>query len=411
MHVLFLSDTYRPYVSGVVTSMDSYARRLRALGHQVTIVAPEYPDTQAEPDVVRLPSVALPGYPRLRLITPVPRTLMDRLASLGPDVIHTHSPFAVGTLGLDLARIVGCPTAFTCHSYYEEYTRYLAPLSQPLRVVVRKYLVNYCGYCDLILAPSGHVRDFLREIGVETLIEVQPTGVELRREDPPPASLEAEGEAGRAAEGPKAFVIAMVGRLAKEKNLDLAIRTMAELANHSRRHRDGWRLLVIGGGPVEHRLRRLSIELGVRSLVSFAGEVSHAEVFRILRMVDAMLFTSTVETQGLVMLEAMSMGLPVVAADSPASRELVTSGVHGFVVPSDAARMAAAIELLADNCPAAQRMGQAARQRAAEYDLDSLAVRLSGLYQTLRQETAAPAARTRKPSWLDELSRHFRIEV
>lgn len=374
--VLFFSDSYRPYVSGVVTSMDVYAGELRKLGHRVIIVAPDYPEAEEHPDVFRIPSMPLPAYPRLRLIAPVKRRQIADLLDLKPDVVHTHSPFAAGLLGLYIARAAGCPAVFTCHSIYEEYTRYLPPLSQPLKTVVRKYLVHYCSYCQLILVPAPHIRELLVETGVTGNLQVLPTGVDTGVIQPPPSR-----HGGRAGES---FVIALVGRLAKEKNMDLALLTMFHLARSTGKERDRWRLLVMGDGPEMDRLQNLTVELGIKSLVTFLGEVPRQQVFRNLSLSDCLLFTSTIETQGLVMLEAMSVGLPVVAASSPAASELLGSGRQGIIVPAEPEEMAGAIRRLAADRGLAARMGEAAARRSREYQPSLLARRLADHYVALR---------------------------
>jgi len=405
--VLFFGDTYRPYVSGVVTSMDIYAAHLRALGHKVIIVAPEYPDTPAAPGVFRLPSLPFPGYPRLRLITPVTRQIIGQLEDMKPDIIHTHSPFAVGFLGLYIARAVERPVVFTCHSYYEEYLRYLPGLSQPLKVVVRKYLTNYCTYCDLVVAPSPHLRDFLVDIGVEAPVQVLPTGI-----DPAavPIAVSADGQNKlRGEDG--SFVFAMLGRVAKEKTPDLALLTLFELASRSPANRDRWRLLVIGDGPELERLKRLAVELGVKSLVTFMGEVPRDKVFQALRLADAMIFTSTVETQGLAMLEGMAAGLPLVAADSPAVRALLEDGVTGFAVPSDPAAMAAALARLADDRDLAARVGARGRERCGEFHPAMLAAQLSGQYHALLARGVTPAVVERHVPWFDDVPTELKLEM
>ncbi len=383
LNVLFFSDTYRPYVSGVVTSMDIYASQLRQLGHRVTVVAPEYPHTEEEPDVFRLPSMPLPAYPRLRLIAPVTRNVLTRLQELEPDIVHVHSPFAVGLLGLYIARACECPVVFTCHSYYEEYTRYLPPLSQPLKLVIRKYLVSYCSYCNLVIAPSHHLHELLLDIGVETPIEILPTGVDPAQADCAAAVAPRRPRSAAGQGNSSAFVLALVGRLAKEKNPDLALQVMFELARKDPRSRERWRLVVIGDGPEAPRLRTLAMELGIKSLVSFTGEVTREEVFQNLRVADAMIFTSTVETQGLAILEGMATGLPVVTADSPAARELIRDGTEGFVRPSSPDQIAEAVIRLASDPELAARMGRAARDRSREFHPALLVRKLAGIYGSL----------------------------
>lgn len=375
--VLFFSDTYRPYVSGVVTSIDVYATELRKLGHRVIVVGPDYPGAPEEEDVVRIPSLPLPAYPNLRLIAPLAPGLIGKLGDMKPDIVHVHHPFAVGLLGIYVARQSACPAVFTCHSFYEEYMRYIPPLSQPLKTVVRRYLVKFCSYCDLVLAPSQHLSDFLAEIGVDRRLEILPTGIEAHDVDGarPRRASRREG---------KAFVMAVVGRLGKEKNVKLALETVFELTRGEASHRrNRWRLLVIGGGPESRRLTQLAVELGIKSLVTFLGELPRERVFATLKVADCLLFPSTVESQGLVMLEAMSLGLPVVAAESPAAAELITHGVEGLVTPPTPAGMAAAACRLASDPELQDQMGRAAEARSASFRPAALAARLCSLYDCL----------------------------
>lgn len=375
--VLFFSDTYRPYVSGVVTSIDVYAAQLRRLGHRVIIVCPDYPRVPPETNVVRIPSLPLPAYPKLRMIAPLTPGLIGRLVDLKPDIVHVHHPFAVGLLGIYVAHQAGCPAVFTCHSFYEEYMRYLPPLSQPLKTVVRRYLVKFCSYCDLVLAPSQHLADFLAGIGVGRPLEILPTGVEPRE------GVAVQAPRASRRDG-KAFVMAVVGRLGKEKNVQLALKTIVELtSDRPPGERNRWRLLIIGAGPESQHLSRLAVELGIKSLVTFLGEMPRERVFATLRVADCLLFPSTVETQGLVMLEAMSVGLPVVAAESPAATELITDGVEGFVAPPDPEGMAAAARRLAADRELVTRMSRAAEARCAAFRPAILAMKLDGMYRRL----------------------------
>jgi len=239
------------------------------------------------------------------------------------------------------------------------------------------------------------MRDFLLETGVTGNVEVLPTGVDTSARN----LLPRRASGGRAGGGqPNTFVIALVGRLAKEKNMDLALHTMFYLAKGSSKERDRWRLLVIGDGPEMERLQNLTIELGIKSLVIFLGEVPRQQVFHNLALANCLVFTSTIETQGLVMLEAMSMGLPVVAASSPAASALLNHGREGMIVPSEPEEMAKAIRKLGADRVLAARMGEAASIRSREYQPAVLARRLADLYAGLRPGGQAAQAAEEAPA-------------
>jgi D-inositol-3-phosphate glycosyltransferase len=127
----------------------------------------------------------------------------------------------------------------------------------------------------------------------------------------------------------------------------------------------------------------MAVELGIKSLVTFTGEVSRREVFAFLGLVDGIIFTSTVDTQGLAVLEGMAMRLPVVTAESPAARELVRDGQEGLVCPADPVALAAAVRTLANDPALADRMGQAALERSRAFHPTLLAVRLAAIYAGL----------------------------
>lgn len=355
MRIAFFADSYRPYISGVVQSMDITARHLRELGHHVSLVVPSYPDlpAAAEPDVIRVPSLPAGVYPSLRIGLPI---------AIWPgrppfDVLHAHSPFTLGLAAVRLGARYDLPVVFTVHSLYDEYVRYLplhgdGPLSLPgladkdrtvvapgavpglAASAVRTYVTALLNRCARIVAPSRHVQAALWDWGVEQPVAVIPTGVDQDALLAAGATPDMRRRLGIPA---GAFVWLYVGRLAPEKEVAFLVRAFARFA------RSGIpaRLLVVGDGPERSRLEELAAELGVAGQVLLTGALPFSNVAACYRAADLFTYACRVDTQGLVLAEAAAVGLPALAVACPAAIEVVRPGLTGLIAPPEIDRFAA----------------------------------------------------------------------
>jgi 1,2-diacylglycerol 3-alpha-glucosyltransferase len=380
MRVLLTTESFLPYLSGVTVSVDSLARGLGARGHEVLVLAPR-PARGSAPEPVgspgpapsyawlasyQLPVVAPPAY---RMPTPLPHPGGLRAArAFAPDVVHAHSPFVTGRLARGLASELNAPLVFTHHTRFADYGHYLGPLAGPGARLVDAYLRRFWAACAAIVAPS---EDLAREIRARLparhagRVHVIPTGVDvagIRALAP----IDPRAEAGWPDD---ALVVASLGRLAPEKSPELLLHAVAVAAKRL----PSLRLTVIGGGPSEQRLRERAERPDLAGRVHMTGPVPRLVALARLAGADLFLFTSRTETQGLVLAEALTAGLPAVAVDGPGVGESVRDGVDGIVVahrPPDSLsnRLADAIVALADP---SRRAAMAARARA---DADRFAV-------------------------------------
>ncbi len=376
MRVAFFTESYHPVVSGVVVSVDTFTRELRARGAQVRIVAPHFPGySDSDPDVFRVPALNLPTNPRYPLGVPWWPAAERAVAAWQADVIHVHGPFLMGALGARTARRLGLPLVFTAHTRYDLYTHYI-PLPAPLtRWLARTITRRFANACNCVVAPSAGFAQDLRDEGVTSRVEVLCTGVDLSTATAPDPAERAHW--GVPADAP---LLLYVGRLALEKNIDLLLAAFARLSGKP------W-LLLVGGGPYERAARRLAETLGLADRVRFAGYVPHGRVFSLAAAADLFVFPSVTDTQGIVILEAMSQGLPCVCVDSPAIAGVVEQGRNGLVVKDDAAALATAIDQLLADGPARAAMAAQARLTAAANSSACCSERLLDLYRSL---TIAP---------------------
>jgi len=384
VHVGLFTDSYLPRHSGVVRAVEAAGRYLRRRGHRVSIVAPAYPDyMDADPDVVRFPSVAPPGHPDFPLAVPYSAPHLRALRRLRLDVVHTHSPFLLGGIGLWVARTLHLPVAFTYHTLYVEYTHYAPVLGDLARPLVTAYTTAYCNRCDVVLASVPTVASLLRQYGVRARIEVTPSvGVETSEfEHGSPG--ETRVRFGIPAAAP---LLVYVGRLAQEKGIPLLLEAFAGLPT------DVW-LLLAGDGPKRAALRAQAERLGIAPRVVFAGDQAHARVVEALFACDLFVFPSQTETMGLAVLEAMAAGRAVVAARSGPVADIVRDGETGLLAPADPRAFVEAIIDLVTNPERRAAMAARGREVAAAYAQDRIADRLIGVYEALIEQHGAVAAR------------------
>lgn len=333
LRIALFTECYRPIQNGVVAAVDALAGALRSAGHEVLCITPTMPGYhEADVSVVRLPSLPLPTSTAYRLTLPLmPRKafvrMMPRLS-----IVHAHSPFVTGWMALRAARRFRTPLVFTYHTRLEDYAHYVPFEARLTRSAALGLTRAYANSADAVIVPTPAMETHLRTIGVTARIEVVPSGIDVgffasgkRRTD-----LRARFGAGSGEP-----MVLMVGRLAREKNLDLALATFAALRSPAR-------LVIVGEGPERERLVASAGRFRVAERVVFAGELPRAELPDTYASADAFLFTSSSETQGLVLAEALAAGLPVVAADAPQTRDVL--GDAGVTAPGDPHALAAALD-------------------------------------------------------------------
>ncbi|MGE5654284.1 MAG: glycosyltransferase [Bacillota bacterium] len=384
MKIAYFSDSYLPYTSGVVTSMTTFAHGLEQRGHDIYVYAPSYPDTPDDPNdrVVRIPSLPFPAYNGLRMAIPHPFVDYDPLEDV--DIIHAHSCFAMGLTGLVKAKNKGAALVLTVHSIYEDYFSYYPVAPHLLKNITREFTAHFCKASQCVIAPSHYVLKRLEELGVTTRIEVIPTGVNLDLYQP------VDRETWRIRHGldPAKRVLLYVGRLAKEKNISLIIQAAAKVMSLD----ENVVLVIAGDGPDRGHLEQEADELGVGDRVLFLGMLDTQAVVAAYQAAEIFVFASTMETQGLTILEAMAGSLPVVAVDAPATRELVTEGQAGYLTPANVEPMAARITHLLTHPDLIVAMGEQARLVAEQYSGEKMVERLEKVYRSLIAERAVSSA-------------------
>lgn len=379
MRIGFVTTTYLPSRNGVATSTALFAEGLRALGHDVSIYAPNHPARPpAEEGVYRLPSTMMgtpADYPVL--LWPNPPAVAG-LPLKGTDIFHTMHPFLPGILARFWARRFQTPLVFTAHTQYEQYLHY-APLvpRQVSRSLTRAHVAAFARTVDRVLVPGRAMAEMLHSYGFAGPIAEMPNPVNLTafQAANTPQTHQAVRQRYHIPQG--APLVISLGRLAAEKNLGM----MLSAFDLARQSRPELHLLVVGDGPVKAEL-----EASKPLNVIFSGAVPYSEVPNMLAAADVFITASTSEVLPMSMIEALAAATPLVAARSPAAEDLIGTtaqhGENGFICEANAAALAGGL-LLALETSSLPRRRQAARISAEQYDLRVRATALLQVYEML----------------------------
>ena len=388
LRVLFISDVYFPRVNGVSTSIRTFRGDLAANGVETQLVAPRYATDGAgldESGILRVASAGVPGDPEDRRMRwgALSRAL-DGLVPAGFDLVHIHTPFIAHYAGVRFARRTGLPCVATYHTFFEEYLHHYLPIL-PRRLggyLARSFTRSQCDDVRALIAPSEPMRAVLLEYGVTTPIHVLPTGLPADR------FRAGDGRAFRARAGlpDDARLITYIGRVAHEKNIGFLVEMFARVLQQLPKA-----LLVIAGeGPARAGLQQQVASAGLAAHAHFAGYLDRdTALLDCYAAAEAFVFASRTETQGLVLLEAMAQGTPVVSTAELGTRSILVPGSGALVVPEEREAFAAAVVRVLSEPLLHQELSQRGRVYARTWSSTAMAQRLAELYETLR---GAPGA-------------------
>jgi glycosyltransferase involved in cell wall biosynthesis len=366
-----------PRVNGVSTSLQTFWRELERLGHQVRIIAPDYGQQDIrESCLMRIPSRVVMFDPEDRMMHK--RRILDLSGELRRDdfdLVHIQTPFVAHYAGVTLSRRLNIPRIETYHTFFEEYLFHYVPmLPKPwLRYAARRFSRAQCNEVDAVVVPSTAMRDVLAGYGVTTHMEVLPTGIQLEQ---------FSGGNGARFRGlhnipEKRPLLLHVGRVAHEKNIGFLLRVVKRVKESLAEV-----LFVIAGeGPARPALRREAQHLGIANNVLFVGNMDReTELLDCYRAADAKIFASRTETQGLVLLEAMALGVPVVSTAVMGTKDVLQPGCGAEIVSEDEQEFAAAVVRVLSDGGLAKRLSHAGKQYVESWSAPVMARRMADLY-------------------------------
>lgn len=385
MRILMVSDVYFPRINGVSTSIETFRHALAEQDIEVDVVAPRYPVAHDDDGrVTRIPSRRVPFDPEDHLMDfgVLKRTLA---ATAGKhDLVHVQTPFAAHYAGLKHARLNSIRCLATYHTHFEEYLHnYVPAVPKPvLRGFARSLARNQCNALDAVIVPSDAMRDTLAGYGITVPLHRVPTGIPLERFRRPPGTDFAGSFRTRHGIPPDQPLALFVGRAAHEKNIGFLLKALP----HARAACPGLILAIVGDGPALPALKQQAEALGITAMTRFIGYLDRArELPACYAAADLFVFASRTETQGLVLLEAMAAGLPVLAIAELGTREIVQPRRGALPAPQTPDEFGAAMAALLNDPAKRRRMAEEAVSFATEWSTEACAQRLATVYRnTLR---------------------------
>jgi 1,2-diacylglycerol 3-alpha-glucosyltransferase len=377
MKIGMFTDSYRPYTSGVVRSIETTAANLVELGHEVYIFAPSYPNYEKEGHVFRFVSIPTLTHPEFTIALPFSLYLRQTIKRIGLDIIHVHSPFSLGLLGARYARRYGLPLVFTYHTMYDQYVHYL-PFAQGIsRRVILRLSQNFCNRCDLVITPTEVIRNIVCK-NLQTQSRAVATGIEIDEfQNANPNWLREQYKIGKDTK-----ILLHLGRLGKEKNIGFLL----EAYKHIRTRKPQTCLVIVGDGTERAALQEEAKLKGIGESVIFTGPLPRQNVVDSYASADLFVFSSTTETQGIVLGEAKAAGLPAVAVKALGASEMVKDGVDGFLTPLSIDSFVNRVLQLLEDETLRNKMSEQALVEAKNISAITMAGKLAEAYDDIIRE-------------------------
>ncbi len=383
MRVGIFTDTYRPQVNGVVSSISTLERELRKRGHKVYIITTTDPDApEVEPNVLRVPSVEFKPLPQYRLGLLYSSKIIKKIKRLELDIIHSQTEWGVGTFARFAAINLDIPLVHTYHTLYEYYTHYITKghftvQAKKLAAAISKF---YCEKSNALIVPTRKVEDILYSYDVDKVMNIIPTGLDLEkfyRGNYTDEEIRFMRESFGIDE--TEFLCVYIGRIAEEKSIDVLIDMFSKIEDKS------FKFMIVGRGPVTDSLKEQARSLGIEDRVIFAGEVPHDKVAVYYQMGDVFLNASISETQGLTFVEAMAAKVPVNARYDLNLEELLIKNEAGLVYRNEE-EFINNILLLKNDKEFKEKMIENAFNVSQDYTAEKFGERVEAVYKKTIEE-------------------------
>lgn len=380
MNIGLFTDTYFPQINGVATSVHTLAGALRARGHNVYIFTPKDPNITAEQsseNVIAMPSLPFMLLRNYRVGLIYSPRAFNQISHLHLDIVHTQTEFPLGIFGKLLSTVKKIPMVHTYHTMYEDYVHYIAKGYIVTPAMAKEFSKLFCNSATAVVAPTEKAKHFLEEYGVIKPIEIIPTGIDTslfaKKNFLEQDTIALKQSLGLEKDTP---VILSLGRVAKEKSIDVILRALPKLFQKMPQAR----MVIVGDGPERENLEHLAKELDIAHKVLFIGAKPWAEIGKYYQIGTVFCSASVSETQGLTFAEAMAGGIPVIAKRDESIENIIENNKTGLLFETEEDLTEKLYMLL--NTPALQkRLSNASITKMELLSVSAFAEHMEQLYE------------------------------
>lgn len=372
IHVAIVTNNYKPYKGGVVSSIESFTNELIKKGHRVSIITLDFDgkNQQDENFIYRIECPIKFNYKTNPIGIPwrYDHYIFEKIKELKPDIIHSQHPFLLGVSALKASKQFKIPIVFTYHTRYEQYSHYIPLPQQATSNTIKKLALDYCKKVDRIIAPTESTKRFLIENNIKTPINVISSGISNIFLGSKKTKLSNEN-----------FKLLFVSRFTKEKNIPFLLEVFEKLDSN-------YTMTLIGYGSETESLKKLAYnDLKIeKSRLNFIISPPKEIISKHYKESDIFLFASKTETQGIVLAEAMASGLPIIALEAPGSIDIIKHGQNGFLVQTQK-EMLEKIKLISKNTDLKVQLSKKALETSQFYSIENCTSRLIECYNSTKK--------------------------
>ncbi|MCL2443095.1 MAG: glycosyltransferase [Treponema sp.] len=396
MKIAMFTDAYWPRVNGVSVSVDSFSRALVKEGHDVLVVCPSYPQDlsnmismqkEAEAEdvlkIIKVPSVTAIISKEDQIAKSIKwKWVFKQVDVFNPDIIHVNTEVTIAEFGISYAKSHNLPVVYTLHTMWEDYAPNYFPMFPPrlVRFVVRGIVKNVIKRSYRIIVPTPQIEETVIRYKLNSVISKIPTGIEIdmfERDEVKSSELRIKLE-NLFPKLREKRILLFAGRVAKEKNIGFLLRILPDILV---KHPDVV-LLIAGNGPDLEYYKEEAIKIGIENNCVFTGYFDRKDLALVYSMAEIFLFPSLTDTQGLVTLESMLAGTPVVAIGAMGTLTVMGGDNGGFMVKDDMSEFTARVLDLLGNPELHKSKSLEAITHARSWSIEELTKKLISLYNS-----------------------------
>lgn len=370
LNIAMFTNNYLPFIAGVSISVKRLSESLRKEGQNVYVFAPTFPQKDASDNKFIIRIKPLFYYRTGKIRFPVSNIfsteIEKKFCELDIDIVHIHHPFWLGWLGLRLAKKYNKPVVLTFHTRLDQYAHYLPIFRTVFKKVVSHYLIkSFAQKCDVIFAPTDTAKNYLDSIGVDKPIEVFPTGIDLDKYKNMENSINKQFIREK-----NTVILYSIARLSKEKNIYFMLESLKYIKQNTLVN---FKLYLAGDGPEKEKLIKKIKEYQLEDNIELLGALSQEDIIINILNADLFVFSSKSETQGMVLLEAMAGGLPVVAINATGIEDVVHNDFNGYKTQDNIEDWSSKVIALLENPNKLNEFSKNAKAFSKEYSVEKIA--------------------------------------